>query len=794
MTTTRVTVQAAFGYAATDPDIMWTDLTGRVQLSADRGVSITRGAADELADIQTGTMTLWLDNEDGWLTPGSAASPYYPNVRRNCPLRLISTVLEGVNYLTNPGFTSNDMGWEGVPDDEPDLVTVDTAHVRSGTYALKLAWRPGGTGGVLACPLYGLDIGVPYTASVYVWVPAGDPAVRLDVDGVTVGAASTLTDQWQRISVTWTTTAAAHVLRFTTNTVSPVVGDVVWMDEAQVEEGSTPTAWSSAPATHHHRFFGVVGSWPMSWAGLHSTIRIAASDMMKWLSRRPSLGPMLVEEVLGDEAKLYYPLSEPESSVSGGDQSGYSRPSLTIRQSGAGGDLTFGTGTGPPSDELPAPVFTPASAGAGKSLQAFITPRLTSDGSTGAPAPGDQVYEAWFSTTTAGRCIMQWSSGGAAAFESGIRFILDSATGRLRVVEYISGGGIILNDVTAATANLADGQPHHLIWDEAGHDIWVDGVRYAVGTTIWTDRLILTVGSTAGDPSFSGTGGALHWVGTISHVAAYVRQSGWPAISEIVEHYAAGMTGHAGEPSWIRMYRLGGYARIPGVIPQGTFSGVASQGVLGGSPLSHMRDVERTEGGRLFADRETAQLIFQSRSVRYNPASAVTLLYADLETADFEVSDDDQKQVNSVVASRPGGATQRIQDAGSIARDGHAEQQLDILKTSDEEVIDAATWQVVRYADPQPEIRQVPVQAASMPAATYRALLDADVSSVFTITGLPDEAISPTSTVTVEGYTEQITANQHRLNYHTSRSDIGAVWILGDPTYSVLGTTTRLGY
>ncbi|MEU2233166.1 hypothetical protein [Streptomyces vietnamensis] len=781
--TTRLTLQAGFGYAAVAPNIVWTDITRRVKLSADEGVSITRGAADELADIQTGTMTLDLDNDDGALTPGSAASPYYPWVRRNCPIRLISTILSDKNYLAQPGFEVSDNGWDAAPGLAPDSATIDTTHVRSGTYGFKIGWTGTGTGGVMQCPLYGLTIGVPYTASVYVWVPAGDPAVRLDIDGTTVGAASTLTGAFQRISVTWTTTAASHVLRITTTTTSPVVGDFVWMDEAQVEQGSTPTAWSSTPATHHPRFFGVVTSWPMGWEGLASTVTITASDMMKWLSRRPALGPMLVEEVQGDEAKLYYPLSEPESSTSGGDQSGYSRPSLTIQQAGVGGTLEFGTGTGPPSDELPAPTFTPVSSTAGKYLQCSISPMLTSSGSTGSPIPGDQVYEAWFSTSTSGRTIMTWSSGAPPAFDSGIRFLLESGTGKLQIVEFFSFGP---TTITVATPNLADGQPHHLVWDEAGHDVWVDGVQYAVATSVWQDRLILTVGANE-------VGGSL-WSGTISHVAAYVRNGGFPAISEIVEHYAAGMTGNSGESSWIRMYRLAGYAKIPGVTPQGSFSAVASQGTLGSSPLSHMRDVEKTENGRLFADRASAWLVFQSRTVRYNPASAVTLPYADLETPGVEVSDDDQKQVNLVVASRPGGATQRVRDPDSIALDGISEQQLDILKTTDAEVIDAATWLVIRYADPQPEIRQLPVQAATLSTATYRALLNADISTVFTVTGLPDEAISPTSTVLVEGYTERITQNQHLLDFHTSRADIGAVWVLDDPTYSVLGTTTRLAY
>ncbi|WP_328941515.1 hypothetical protein OG259_07530 [Streptomyces sp. NBC_00250] len=779
---TRVTVQCGFGYSAVAPDLAWTDITQFVKLTASEGISITRGASDELADTQTGTMTLELDNRDGRFTPGRAG-PYSPHVRRSCPVRVIATILEGKNHCTQPGFETDDGSWSAPDGQEPSGAGVDTDHVKSGTFAHKISWSTSGTGGVLQYPLYGLTIGVPYTASMYVWVPAGDPAVRLDIDGATVGAASTLTGAWDRISVTWTTSAASHTLRITTNTTSPTSGDAVWMDEMQVEEGSAPTAWSSGPATHHARFFGMVTSWPMGWEGLHSTVTITASDTTKWLSRRPALGPMLVEEVQGDEAKLYYPLSEPESSTTGGDQSGYSRPSMTIQQTGAGGTLTFGTDVGPPSDDLPAPTFTPASSSAGKYLQCTVSPLLTSSGDTGNPIPGSQAFEVWFSTSTSGRTIMTWSSGAPAAFDSGIRFQLESGTGKLQIVEYDSHGP---TTITVATPNLATGAQHHLVWDEQGHDVWVDGVQYAVATTTWQDRIILTVGANE-----SGTG---LWSGTISHVAAYVRLGGFPAISEIVEHYAAGMTGHEGESSWIRMYRLGGYAKIPAVIPQGSFSAVASQGQLGSSPLSHMRDVERTENGRLFADRATAQLVFQSRTVRYNPTSAVTLEYADLETPDVEFSDDDQKQVNLVRASRPGGATQRIQDPTSIALDGIAEQQLDLLKTTDAEVIDAATWLVIRYADPQPEIRQLPVQAATLSTATYRALLDADISTVFTVTDLPDEAISPTSTVLVEGYTEEIKEGQHTLNFHTSRADLGSVWVLDDPVYSVLGTTSRLAY
>ncbi|MFE5630601.1 LamG-like jellyroll fold domain-containing protein [Streptomyces sp. NPDC056543] len=785
MTATHLTVQAGFGYAVTADDIEWTDITARVALSDTEGPRITRGAEDEKAETQTGTLSLDLDNQDGAVTPGNTSSPYYPNVRRNCPIRVISTVLGGKNYLTQPGFEVPDTGWsaldEGGPVPAPAAINSDRA--KSGTYSFKIGWDDSGTGGVVQCPLYGLLIGRPHTASVYVWVPTGDPAVRLDIDGTTVGTASSLTNQWQRITVTWTPTAASHMLRITTNTTSPVIGDLCWLDEAQVEEGSSATTWSSTPATHHARFFGMVTSWPMGWEGLHSTATVTASDMLKWPGRRPALGPMLVEEVQSDEAQLYYPLSEPESSTTAGDQSGNARPSLAIVQAGTGGTLVFGQGIGPPSDGLSTPMFTPVNSTNGKFLRCFIDPLLTSSGSTGTPIPGDLIVEAWFSTSTTGRVILTLSAGAATAFDSGIYFYLESGSGQLKINEFFPVGSTV---TTVATPNLADGAVHHLVWDEAGQDVYVDGVQYVVPTGTWQDMLVLTVGATS-------TGTDL-WSGSISHVAAYVANLSQPAVAAIVDHYEAGTTGHAGEDSWARMVRLASYAKITGVLSAGLYSAVASQGELGSSPLSHMRDVERTEGGKLFADRASAQLVFQSRSVRYNPAITASIEYADLETNGVEFSDDDQKLVNLIRASRPGGAEQRIQSAESIAAYGTYEQQLDVLKTTDEAVVDAATWEIVRYADPLPEMRQLPVDAATLPTATFRALLDADISSVIEVTDLPTQAPAATATVTVEGYVEQITEGRHVLNYRVSRSDIDAVWVLDDPTHSVLDTSTRLAY
>ncbi|MDQ3431390.1 MAG: hypothetical protein M3467_04060, partial [Actinomycetota bacterium] len=244
-----------------------------------------------------------------------------------------------------------------------------------------------------------------------------------------------------------------------------------------------------------------------------------------------------------------------------------------------------------------------------------------------------------------------------------------------------------------------------------------------------------------------------------------------------------------------RIARLATYARLPGLIREGMFGAVAEQDEGGQSPLQHMRDVETAESGRLFAARGSVDLVFQGRDVRYNPASALTLDYADLETGDVRYAKDDQKLVNALTSSRPGGATQRVASASSMLAYGTYEPPaLELLKVTDLEVTDAAHWTILRYADPAHELRNLPVEGGTLPLADYRALLGADISSVLTVTDLPDQAPAPTVSLMVEGYTETITEGQHRWDFYTSRAQTDAVWVLDDPVYSALGTTTRLAY
>lgn len=760
----RLYVEAAFGYTILTGTPVWTDITPYVDLAA--GLTITRGAQEELADTQPGTCSLTLDNSDGRFSPGRASSPYYPNVKKNVPLR-VWYITTAKNLVTNSSFETGLTDWSKTA--SPTFVQ-DATHVQSGSQAMRVTWgSPPGQS--VYTELYGLHIGARYTASAYVWIAATAPAMELHIEGMAAGSSSTTTGAFERLTYTFTATATHH--RLVCQVIgTPTAGTQMWLDAVQVEDGTAATTFDSDGAQAHARYCGMVNEWPVKWEGLNSKVVITCTDIFKWLGIQPELQAMLIEEVLLDRPTVYYPLSEPEESTSAGDLAGTaSVGSLSIVQAGSGGTLTFAAGTGP-SDGLGCPQFTPASSTAGKYLSADLGPNITD-----ANVAWRVRAEAWFSTSTTDRVLMALSSSDASAK---LIISLESGTGKLQVQNQAEGSALV--STVWATPNLADGAVHHLVYNENAGEVAIDGTTYSTSNYAADNMRLLYVG---------GFQNARLWNGTIAHVALYLRSV---TTAELTPHYTTGTTEHVGEAANTRMSRIVSYLGLSVSAQGSTFDGMASQKSLGKAPLEHLREIERTESGKLLASRSLAALIFQSRDVRYNPVAAASIAYADLDTSDVEMADDDQRMVNTVVASRPGGATQRVFNQSARDTYGTYQRDLELFKDSDLKVTDAANWIVSRYADPPPELRSIPVEASTLGLTTYRALLNADVSTVLDITSMPDQAPASTQTVTIEGYTETITQEQHRFAFYASRALTDTVWVLDSATYSQLGITTRLGY
>ncbi|MER7967668.1 hypothetical protein ABTX35_01395 [Streptomyces sp. NPDC096080] len=810
---TNTLVEVAFGAGLSSPVIVFTDVSQYADLA--QGIDIERGASNERADIQPGTCTIRLDNSDGRFTAARPASPYYPNVKKGSLVRVsvatytprTGTAPYSLSQLADDfddGVISSSL-WPGTYGGctevaGPGRARIPCAPGVSAGYLSAREWTlPGSqiTGKLCTLPavngssalaggLYlnsttaGTRLGWRYNALTN-QISAESQVGYFDGSAVAF-TYSQLAHMWLRIretsgTVYWesSTNGETWTVRRSLTTPAWATSQTLSVELAAARTGGGGGdffEWDFLGATMSGRYFGLAGEWPVEWKGLGSTTVLTCTDMLSAASIVKALQPMLVQEMLLDKPTVLFPLTEPSDSTSAGDLSATAGVgALATVQAGAGaGTIAFATGTGPSAQ--PAPVFTPTSATNGLYLSGDMGPNFSA-----ANSAFRVRAEVWFSTSTAGRVI--WS---LASLDGTTRLVmlLDSSTGRIALEkEQYSGGAVT---TVYATANLADGKLHHVAYNELTNEIIVDGTTYTTATGNAADLQRLTVGGYGNGRLFSGT---------ISHLAVYL----WAIpTTELTGHYTAGTTGYAGESAAARMVRLGTYANLPVTTLGSTFDPVVAQAELGSSALDHMREVERSESGKLLAPRVAGPLVFQSRDLRYNPVPAVSLDYGDCEQDGIRYGYDDQKQTNAVTVSRPGGATQRVVSQPSIDAYGEKPTDLAVLKTSDNSALDAATWTVSRFADPPPEVRQVPVEAYSMPVAAYRAVLALDVSSALALIGLPDQAPASSTTLFVEGYSERIGLRQHNIDFHTSRADQDTVWILDDPTYSVLDSTTRLAY
>ncbi|RSN64043.1 hypothetical protein DMH12_04535 [Streptomyces sp. WAC 04229] len=795
--------------------ITWTDISRRTDMG--RGVTITRGASDERSETQPGTATLRLDNADGALTPGNPSSPYYPYVRRGAPIRISVAVMPAPTgsapyplemlgddfdddrvdttlWPTNYGGATEVDGRARIPVSTSGNAGYQSARqwtLAGSQITARLAKAPAAGGSssayasmTVSSTTAGTRLGWRYNP-VTGQLTAENQVGYSDATPVSL-TYSPISHAWLRIretsgTVYWETSGDGFgwTVRRTLAAPAWVAAQQVTVEFPTTRTGgaSDYVEWDLVGATVRPRFYGMVNEFPVDWEGLTSYVSITCTDLFKRLNKLPVLRSMLAQEILAQAPMVYYPLAEDDDATSAGDIGGYGAPALAITQAGSGGTLTMSAASGPAETGEQAPLFTPSTATQGKYLSVDLGPQFEDP-----PMYQYLCFEAWFQTTTTGRCIL-----GVHTPDRADQHLLSIAAGGGLQIEWAMEGGPLTTEAVSSPTTLADGNWHHVVYDQREGKVWIDGALVDSGLAVsrrWGER-VLHVG---------GYRNTRLWAGSIAHVAIHSTLS-VSAGPTAVGHWTAGTTGYAGEAADERVQRLAGYAGLPSVTVWGsTHDPIASQGPGGSSVVARLREVEATESGRLFAERDWYGLAYQSRDVRYNPdpmSETFTIDYADLEPG-ISIADDDQKLVNVADVNRPGGASQRVTAPASILAFGEYEQNLSMLKTSDNSVLDAAYWLVSRYANPAPELREVPVEAYTMP--NYLDILDADISTYFSVTNLPAQAPAPWMRVTVEGYTETIKERSHLFQFHTSATNNDSVWVLDDATYSVLDFTTRLAY
>lgn len=573
--------------------------------------------------------------------------------------------------------------------------------------------------------------------------------------------------------------------RFTPgNTASPYWPDVLIRKKLRVsytDPGGGDTSY---------RFTGYIEEWPVEWptgGDTYSAGQVSAVDRFKRLGAAANLQSIIGCEYLVDAPFAYFTLGEPTDSTTAGDTSRNGLAALATAQVGAGGTLTFGANTGPGTDGLPAPAFTPASVANGKYLAGTGTAAVGAGG----------TMECFMLTSAAAQqtCVRLADTAGSWVA------ISTTAAGKASATNY--NAATLAADFTLTSAgSVNDGATHHLALTTsfaagvATVTLLVDGAS-AASTTYAGDALpaysVVNIGGTPTGACFTGT---------LAHVAAYTTEL---SAARLLVHTQAGTTGFAGERSDQRIARIARYAGIPTAeqsLEVGLSTSIAFVDTTGLAPLAAMQDVAATENGLLFIDG-AGMLTFHARSHRYNTSASFIVDAADIDPgARFIVND--ALLVNDVTASRAAGITFRVVNAASVTDYGTTAVALTLLTTSDLEVMDAATWKANQTADIQPRLPALTVDlltspdlhaySAAVALTMYNGAMLLGVGSRITLTGLPAQAPAATADLFIEGWTETISTAGWQIAWNTSPAGQSVAWQLEMPEFSELDLTSRLSY
>jgi len=516
------------------------------------------------------------------------------------------------------------------------------------------------------------------------------------------------------------------------------------------------------------------------WVGAgKATCGLSCSDILAALARAKAfpVGAVLAEQ-LYDSPVLCYPLDDADGSVTAGDRSLARRPPLSVAQHGMGGEADFGSGSfGPEAGACLA--LTRVDGSNGKYLVSDMTSLGTSATLEVFIAPG---------STTAFLGIMG----------------IQSANG----YDWISLGTIGSSAIVARGATQPGGSGLAVGTAPATAGEWSHAVvtlTYAAGTT--TIELFVngvsqgttTIGVAISDMTTLWVGRdrniASPFDGQIANVAVYdAVLSG----ARIAAHYQA-MTGWAGESSGYRFARLAGLFGLPsGLISSGS-GGVGilgPQAIAGKQITAALNEVADSDRGSINVDPEGA-LRFSGRTTRHGVATSVTLdARTDILNSLDGLAYNDEDLVNDATVTRDGGATVRHVNQASVDEYGSLTATADVILNSDDDAQALAEWLANVHSQPAikaPTLRVSMLNIASRSSSKAAALCALDLGQRITVTNLPAGLPATTLELFVEGINDEVGANDWVRTITTSNiTRGGAVWVLGDATYSVLGSTTIL--
>lgn len=803
------------GFSTPAASRTWTDVSAYVELA--EGLNITFGRGDERSTADANQLSLTLDNSDGRFTAGRPASPYYPNVKLDRPIRVLAAPIDPpagmVAYWplqeTSGATADNRFGTDATYTGSPTLGA-------AGPFASDKAVDLSGSGQYVTIPESTLASGAGGNFTVAGWVrldslpPAGKVAAMfaetssattiryvlyIADSGAAVGgfystgwraatsAALATPGVWQHWASTYDGATVrlylggAEVATFATATTLPASNGAGYdwfigrrWDAVETLDGRVAhvAVWNRSLSAAEVAglqgfrpdatvlFQGYINEWPTEWDGTdaYAKAAITASSRLARLGTVRGLRSLVETEILVDSPVAYYPLGDPEGATRADDVSGNKADPLV--PFGDGATVVFGNATGPGTDDLTAATFAGGQWLAGG-------PATTS-------AAGASV-----------ECFMLTEEVPAAADD---RRIVTAAGLYVGVAGASAAVAVARTPTSSATGttNICDGQTHHLAatWDGTTLTLYVDGVvedTTAVAGSPQTGPMVV-----GGEPSGD------RFTGVVAHAASFATELD---AARVAAHAGSGLSGFAGETTDERLERYAGWAHVPSAeidADTGTTT-VVHINTTDLQVVELMRRMEATEGGVLF-DALDGTLTFHNRSRRYTATSAFTLNMSEHEVeSDYSPKLDRSQLLNDV--SGTGITTGRAVDEDSIEDYGYASGSVETQSEDDDEPLNFASWLVYTYATPKVRVPSLSVDVLAQVGKTPNsaAVLAASLGDKVTVSNHPAQAAATSSDYFIEGGTLTFAPESVGVTWNVSASaPYDQVLIVGDAARGVVGT------
>ncbi|AIG81246.1 Hypothetical protein AJAP_42375 (plasmid) [Amycolatopsis japonica] len=784
----------------------------RARRTVARKITIQRGRQYELDQVQAGTATFEITDPLENLNPTNAASPLNQGGQKIKPYRamrvtalwpntgnMINTSLIGSG--TDPSFETG-FSWF-TPSGAGTTQATSTAHFWTGTKSMQVTQTTAGRNfGVNLQVVVGPDLRM--VMSAYVRPTAGTTVwLRvIDASGTEhVSTAATAQDTWTRIFVSWRAVDMSEKVEIFGTGGTPTR---FYVDAVQLEFGLNPTLFTTEGPEAYRLYSGYIERYPLHY-DMHGTrgIRpLTAVDALGILSRT-EIAESYLATILADNPNMIASLNDASGPQliqrpgGGAPMAGYTQLGSNSASVNWGGD-TFLDGT--PTVSITQQNTTPPVR-----LDETQVTYVGTRGGAISMNPRSFTFEGWFRFQAG--CIYfglasmkRGEKTSDPALSLGPEFYIGLYTtgGQLFFHFTDPNGGGAGNGLIYITNSTFDGYPDNkwhyfaITLSSSSWRVYIDdklshsgSPPFSPSPSIQLDNLFFNVTTRNGDPVSS---------------ASFANFATYPytlTAEQVSAHYARG-AGYDGEQSGVRVARLlAKYWAGSWRLGLGRLRLAPDTDYTRRMLLDVLQEIQESERGLLYAD-QGGEVVFDDRDSRYRGEQQIPAVVFGEDTAAGEIpyevfeGDVDPTYVFSQAnLTRPGNNEfPPMVNAAAKADYGQRILSHNVQATNDFDLSQAGTFYLARYGQAKLRVEKLALNPIAYPAA-WGPLLSLELGRRVTIRRRSGPLV-----MSGDYYVEQINhaidadAGTWRIELQCSPVFVPSAWVLGDPQYGVLGSTT----